>query len=1089
MWASRFAAVILKLALVAIAVFGLLRSANGQGTDEFATLNRQVEQLYREGKYEDAISLAQHVLELAKQRGPDHPDVASSLNSLAELFRKQGRFAEAEPLHRQALSIRERMLRPNHPDIDMSLNYLVEVYRGLNQFGDAQLLYEHWLGIREKALGNQHPLVGRTLNDFADLFRVRKRWEEAEPLYKRALVINENASHLQEVARSLGGLAECYSGKGIYADAERFYRRLLLVQETLGRDRPEVAVALSGLAGLYVAQSRFADAEVLYKRLLPIEEKTKAPELFAITLQFVAQVYIKQGHFAEAEPHLRRALAITEKNVTPSDPRLTNSLESLAELYRNQKRFADAERLLKRALSLQRVAKASDQPWYGTLLKDLGGVYADQGRFAEAELLFKQAFIIKEKALGPDQPEVANSLSDLGGFYRFMGFYRGQRYYAKAEPLLKRALAILQHWYGPDHPWVTWKIRELVELYMLQENWSGAVEFLRRIRDTEITRSRLAGDVLGKSPISRDASDFVDSLLIQAAYRLDSGDQSHVGGIAQEMFVTAQWARKSVTAASLAQMAARQVTSDVELSRRVRQRQDLVNEWRTLDQLLLYSSEPPDRRDASVDQGRRDRMMAINQELAATDTTLDKDFPDYTAVANPDALSIAGVQARLGNDEALVLFLDAFGHYKILASTFVWVITKTDMRWVRCALGTKDLTAWVQKLRAGLERDARAANSSDNRAAEQIGSADSVHDFLPFDLAIAHELYSALLGQVADLIENKQLLIVPSGPLTSLPFHVLVTQKLGKAIPDTVEGYGKAAWLAKRNAITVLPSVASLTALRQHAKGGRAPDAYLGFGNPLLVGASGTDRRAWSVQSCANAIKPVELAARTAEQPRGISDFFRGASANIAAVRALAPLPETANELCAVARSLGGGDSAIALGEAATETAIKAMSADGRLARARVVHFATHGLVAGEVKGLAEPALVLTPPSEGTDPAALEQDDGLLTASEVAQLKLNADWVILSACNTAAGGAGNAEALSGLARAFFYAGARALLVSHWPVNSEAAVKLTTRIFAQKADIGRAEALRQAMLATIAEGGRSAHPSYWAPFVVVGEGGQ
>jgi CHAT domain-containing protein len=177
------------------------------------------------------------------------------------------------------------------------------------------------------------------------------------------------------------------------------------------------------------------------------------------------------------------------------------------------------------------------------------------------------------------------------------------------------------------------------------------------------------------------------------------------------------------------------------------------------------------------------------------------------------------------------------------------------------------------------------------------------------------------------------------------------------------------------------------------------------------------------------------------------------------------------------------------LGEAATETAIKAMSADDRLARARVVHFATHGLIAGEVKGLAEPALVLTPPAEGTDAAALEKDDGLLTASEVAQLKLNADWVILSACNTAAGDGGDGEALSGLARAFFYAGARALLVSHWPVNSEAAVKLTTRIFAQKADIGRAEALRQAMLATIAEGGRSAHPSHWAPFVVVGEGGR
>jgi CHAT domain-containing protein len=224
--------------------------------------------------------------------------------------------------------------------------------------------------------------------------------------------------------------------------------------------------------------------------------------------------------------------------------------------------------------------------------------------------------------------------------------------------------------------------------------------------------------------------------------------------------------------------------------------------------------------------------------------------------------------------------------------------------------------------------------------------------------------------------------------------------------------------------------------------------------------------------------------------PRGVSSYFRSGSANIAAVRKLVPLPETAGELCDVARSLGSTDDSVLLGAAATEAALKAMSASGRLADARVVHFATHGLVAGELGGLAEPALVLSPPPEGAPAAGLEQDDGLLTASEVAQLRLNADWVVLSACNTAAGEKGNAEALSGLARAFFHAGARALLVSHWQVQSAAAVKLITRTFAglrDRPDGGGAEALRQAMLATMAEGGAMAHPAAWSPFVVVGEG--
>jgi len=128
----------------------------------------------------------------------------------------------------------------------------------------------------------------------------------------------------------------------------------------------------------------------------------------------------------------------------------------------------------------------------------------------------------------------------------------------------------------------------------------------------------------------------------------------------------------------------------------------------------------------------------------------------------------------------------------------------------------------------------------------------------------------------------------------------------------------------------------------------------------------------------------------------------------------------------------------------------------------------------------------LTPPDKAT-----ETDDGYLSASEVTALKLDADWVILSACNTAAGGAEGAEALSGLARAFFYAGDRALLVSHWSVYSDATVKLIagaiSRMAADKS-VGRAEALRQSMLALIDKGAPyEAQPAYWAPFVIVGEG--
>jgi CHAT domain-containing protein len=302
--------------------------------------------------------------------------------------------------------------------------------------------------------------------------------------------------------------------------------------------------------------------------------------------------------------------------------------------------------------------------------------------------------------------------------------------------------------------------------------------------------------------------------------------------------------------------------------------------------------------------------------------------------------------------------------------------------------------------------------------------------------------------------------------------------------------YRQVAWLGARQPISMLPSVPSLKALRQLAKASKATQPYIGFGNPLLSGPNGEDRRAWRRQSCGAPAETVAMASRGSVRGT-IPKFFRGGLANVEEVRAQSPLPETTDELCAVARASGAAETAVYLGEKATERRIKSLSSNGTLGRARIVHFATHGLLAGETEMLAtsraEPALILTPPEKAT-----EEDDGLLTASEVTQLKLDADWVVLSACNTAAGESDKpgAEALSGLARAFFYAGARALLVSHWAVNSDATVKLITAAFdamAAESQVGRAEALRRSMVALIDSGDANAHPAIWAPFVVVGEG--
>jgi CHAT domain-containing protein len=247
----------------------------------------------------------------------------------------------------------------------------------------------------------------------------------------------------------------------------------------------------------------------------------------------------------------------------------------------------------------------------------------------------------------------------------------------------------------------------------------------------------------------------------------------------------------------------------------------------------------------------------------------------------------------------------------------------------------------------------------------------------------------------------------------------------------------------------------------------------VGFGDPVFDPAER-----------ARALAKARAERRRVAVTRGYGDFWDGAGIDRAKLAQHLPsLLDTADELNAVATKLGAAAGDVHLGSDASETVVKQTA----LADYRVVYFATHGLVAGDVAGLAEPSLALTLPREPT-----ELDDGLLTASEVAQLKLNADWVVLSACNTIAGDKPGAEALSGLARAFFYAGARALLVSHWAVDSEAATRLTTSTFAvmqTDAKLGRAAALRDAMLAYMNDkrSPLNAYPAFWGPFSIIGEG--
>jgi CHAT domain-containing protein/tetratricopeptide (TPR) repeat protein len=326
---------------------------------EAEELNQQVIKLYGQGKYREAIPIAQRSLAiLEKALGADHPDVANSLNNLALLHKSQGNHLAAEPLFKRSLSILEKVLGADHPDVANSLNNLALLYKSQGNYPAAEPLYKRALAIREKALGADHPDVAQSLNNLAALYRAQGNYPAAEPLFKRSLSLLEKVLGVDhpDVATSLNNLAGLYDSQGNYPAAEPLYKRALAIREkALGVDHPDVATSLNNLAGLYGSQGNYPAAEPLYKRALAIREKALGADhpAVAISLNNLAVLYRAQGNYPAAEPLFKRSLSLLEKALGNDHPNVAASLNNLASLYQAQGNIDRAITLLQKGLEVQ----------------------------------------------------------------------------------------------------------------------------------------------------------------------------------------------------------------------------------------------------------------------------------------------------------------------------------------------------------------------------------------------------------------------------------------------------------------------------------------------------------------------------------------------------------------------------------------------------------------------------------------------------------------------------------------------------------------------------------------------------------------
>ena len=334
-----------------------------------------------------------------------------------------------------------------------------------------------------------------------------------------------------------------------------------------------------------------------------------------------------------------------------------------------------------------------------------------------------------------------------------------------------------------------------------------------------------------------------------------------------------------------------------------------------------------------------------------------------------------------------------------------------------------------------------------------------------FDVVLAHQFYRRLFNPILDEINVGHIITVPTGALLSLPFALLVTEK---PPPIFNYDYRKVQWLARRSAISLLPSVHSFVGLRAVAKASQASKAFIGFGDfvPFSVDVAG--------KAGANITKECLQDPSRLEAHRELLLRFP-------------PLPITGIEVSEVAKTFPSNLADILVGAAFTDRAIKTLP----LIDYKILHFATHGLLPTELECQPWPALVTSPPQhlEGND-------DGLLDIEEILQFKLDADLVVLSACNTGGPGlATGGESLSGLARSFFFAGARSLIVSHWLAEDLSTSDLMIRTFKRmrsSSGVGWASALQYAQLSLIEDANNPrlrirSHPLLWAAFTVVGDG--
>ncbi|MBF0602527.1 MAG: CHAT domain-containing protein, partial [Nitrospirae bacterium] len=981
-----------------------------------------------------------------KALGPEHPDVAQSLNNLAELYRVQGHYAQAEPLYKRSLAIREKALGPEHPEVALNLNDLAVLYKTQGQYAQAELLYKRSLAIYEKALGPEHPNVAASLKNVADLYSTQGQYAQAEPLYKRSLAIWEKALGPEhpDVATSLNNLAELYRTQGHYAQAELLYKRSLGIWEkALGPEHPDVAQSLNNLASLYNNQGHYAQAEPLHKRSLGIWEKALGPEHpnVAISLNNLAVLYQVQGHYSQAEPFFKRSLGIWEKALGPEHPDVAQSLNNLALLYYTQGQYAQAEPLYKRSLAIKEKALGPEHSDVALSLNNLAELYRTQGQYAQAEPLYKRSLAIWEKALGLEHPNVAQSLNNLAGLYDTQGQY------AQAEPLYKRALAIREKALGPEHPDVATSLNNLAVLYQAQGQYQKALPLFKRgFRATNFFLERViwgAGDKTRQSYMRQEDNTINTYLsLLSAMDNDETANEASFYSLSRKGFLLRIASEVNAIARSGEHPA-------------LKEKAEALGTLRKALAQLLFSGSDQKNRIATLNKAVYDLESDLGSKVQALGRA--------KAEVNPDKVLKALQPGQVLVD--LLVF-----HERDLKSL-------EYKNWQIIAIVTDPQgEPKIRMVKIGAMDPLAEQIKSYREAMEEFNAGKSMD-------MLAKKIYASLWKPLQSLLENKETVyLIPDGVLHLLPFKALMDEQ-GRYLGQTT----RLVTLSSARDVVLPPLTGDATA-------------------PIVV--AGPD---YSV-----GLTTEKASANRGTRTGGIrlSDIY------------FAPLPGALTEGKTIAEKMGqqGTEPVLMTKAEATEKRVSGVKAP------RILHLATHGFFLDTMVKESEDDTVPLPEEKGRSAVPMmesidrgkkpqgglvsvdtmsraglafaganagvqgignaEGTDGILTAGEAVNLDLGGtDLVMLSACQTGVGDVRNGEGVYGLQRAFQEAGAKAVLSTLWSISDGGSMVFMNAFYDRFLKGMPPQKALQETQDEFIKSEKWHHPYFWAPFVMVGKGGE